>query len=150
IGNDWTRHHYGGEFLIAPVPDVMPAASLVFVRSREGNTVALDPADLGGGDNDKNLIYERLSRVAADAGMARAPTATGRVFFSVWHPELVSLRYSLGLDRHPVQIVVSFEGHLDIERTLLFNVPSVPVFVIAGPKCRERCGGKLNRPGLTV
>jgi len=149
VGSDWTRKHYGGNFLMSPAHDPLPAVSLVFVRSREGNTVAPDPGDLGGGDTDLHLIYEGLSRVTADAVMAGARTAAGRAFFSIWHPDMVSLRYELGLPRHPAQIVVSWDGSLD-PHAQLFNVPSVPVFVIAGPKCRERWGHLLHRPGVTV
>jgi riboflavin biosynthesis pyrimidine reductase len=101
-------------------------------------------------DTDRHLINEGLSRVMAQGVMAGARTATGPAFFSVWHPQLVALRNDLGLPRHPAQIVVSFDGNLDAARTLLFNVPSVPVFVIAGPKCRERCKHMLDRPGLTM
>lgn len=149
LGNEWTQKHYGGDFFMSPPQDPLPTVSLVFVRSREGNTVAPDPSDLGGGDTDKHLIYEGLSRVAVDAVMAGARTAVGRAFFSIWHPDLVALRYDLGLPRHPAQIVVSNDGNLDLQ-ALLFNVPSVDVFVLAGRKCRERCGQLLNRPGLTV
>ena len=131
IGNAWTRQRYGGDFELPPLPDARTAVSLVFVQSRDGNTVAADPSALGGGATDKHLIYEGLSRVAADAVMAGAGSTYRTAFFSVWHPELVSLRYQLGLPRHPAQVVISRQGHLDFE-ALLFNVPDVPVFLIAG------------------
>lgn len=150
FGNDWVRTHYGGDFLVSPLPEALPGVSLAFVQSREGNTVAPTPAELGSGDTDLHLIYEGLSRVAAHGVLAGSRTASGRVLFSVWHPELVALRHHLGLSRHPVQIVVSLDGPLDPQKTLLFNIPSVPVFVIAGPRCRERCGHLLDRPGVTV
>ncbi len=151
IGNGWTREHYGGSFCLLPFPSEVPAVSVVMVRSRNGNTVAPNPADLGGGDTDLHLIYEGLSRVAADGVLAGSATARGRVFFSLWHPELVELRDELGMPRHPAQIVISRSGHLALDRTLLFNVPDVPVFVIAGPECRERCRADFNRrPWLTV
>ena len=52
---------------------------------------------LGGGETDKHLIYEGLSRVAADAVLAGAETIRGGdIVLSVWHPELVRLRASLG------------------------------------------------------
>jgi riboflavin biosynthesis pyrimidine reductase len=149
LGNQWTQRHYGGDFLMSGPHDGLPAVSLVFVRSREGNTVAQSQADLGGGDTDLHLIYEGLSRVSADAVLAGTRTASGRAFYSVWHPELVALRIDLGLPRHPAQIVVSLDGNLD-ERALLFNVASVPVYVIAGPRCRERWASKLERPGVTI
>ena len=149
VGNEWTHSHFGGDFLMSQPDESLPAVSLTFVRSRDGNTVAQNLADLRNGDTDPYLINEGLTRVAADAVLVGARTATGRAFFSVWHPDLVALRQDLGLPRHPVQIVVSFDGNLDVENTLLFNVPSVPVVVIAGPRCRERWR-HLERPGLTV
>lgn len=150
IGNEWVRERYGGDFQMSPLPEVLPGVSLAFVRSREGNTVAPSPSDLGSGDTDLHLLYEGLTRVAADAVLAGSRTATGRVLFSVWHPELVALRHELGLPRHPAQIVLSLDGHLDPHKTLLFNIPTVPVVVIAGPGCLERCGRLLDRPGVTV
>jgi riboflavin biosynthesis pyrimidine reductase len=140
IGNDWSRRFYDGGFTLPPVPDGRPSVSLIFVRSRDGNTGGREPSRLGGGDIDKHLIYEGLSRVGADAVMSGATTVSGQdTFFSVWRQELVDLRASLGLPRHPAQIVASQDGHLDVEGTLLFNVPEVPVIVLAGPGCRERC-----------
>lgn len=152
IGTDWTRRHYGGDFHLFPVPPDRPAVSLVFVQSRDGNTGASNPDDLGGGPTDKHLIYEGLSRVAADAVLAGAATAAGRhVFFSVWHPELVRLRQELGLPRHPAQVILSKDGHLDLDRALVFNVPSVPVFVLAGSECGRRChAGFGSRPWITL
>jgi riboflavin biosynthesis pyrimidine reductase len=129
IGNAWTRTHYGGDFGLSPVPESGTALSLVFVQSRNGNTGGPDPASLGGGATDQHLIYEGLSRVAADAVLAGAGTIHPESFFSVWHPELVAMRRTLGLPRHPVQIVISKEGRVDFD-TLLFNVPEVPVFLI--------------------
>src|SRR5439155_17543969 len=101
---------------------------------------------------DKHVIYEGLSRMAVDAVLAGAATAVGAdVFFSVWHPELVALRHDLGLPRHPAQIVISNDGHVDLENTLLFNVPDVPVFVVAAEKCRRRCETLLSRrPWITI
>jgi riboflavin biosynthesis pyrimidine reductase len=143
---------YDGGFHLVDVPPALPAISLVFVQSRDGNTAIANPADLGGGPTDLHLIYEGLSRVAADGVMAGAATAAGAsVFFSVWHPELVSLRRDLSLPRHPAQIVVSATGRVDLDDSLLFNVPDVPVFVLAGAVCRDRCaGGFARRPWITV
>jgi riboflavin biosynthesis pyrimidine reductase len=144
IGSDWSRKLYDGGFALPPVPAAEPSVSLVFVQSRDGNTGARDPSSLGGGNIDKHLIYEGLSRVAADAVMAGAKTASARQsFFSVWRAELVALRASLRLPRHPVQIVVSNNGSLDVEHSLLFNVPDVPVIVLAGEGCRNQCGAAL-------
>jgi riboflavin biosynthesis pyrimidine reductase len=151
IGNAWTRDHFDDGFWMSPVPRDLPAVSLVFVQSRDGNTAAENPADLGGGDTDLHLIYEGLSRVAADAVLAGATTASGRVLFSVWRPELVALRESLGLPRHPAQIVLTHEGRLDLDGTLLFNVPSVPVFILAEERFPDRVARAVaDRPWITL
>jgi 5-amino-6-(5-phosphoribosylamino)uracil reductase len=148
IGTDWTRRLFDGDFYrVRDVPDGRPLVSLVFVQSRDANTGADDPGTLGGGATDKHLIYEGLSRVDADAVMAGAATARGeRMVFSVWHPELVSLRHSLGHARHPAQIVVTDRGDLPIERGLMFNEPSLAVYVItrspAAPGLRARLAGR--------
>jgi riboflavin biosynthesis pyrimidine reductase len=151
IGNDWTRRHYDGGFhLIQPFAD-RAAISLVFVQSRDGNTGADDPASLGGGATDAHLIYEGLSRVAADAVLSGSKTiADADVFFSVWHPALVDLRCSLNLSRHPAQVVLTSEGRLDLDRSLLFNVPEARVLVITGAEGRARLAiAAARRPWLT-
>jgi hypothetical protein len=93
IGNAWSRRFFDGAFYLStaqPERDV-PSASLVFVQSREGNTVAKDPSALGGGEADKHLIYEGLSRVAADAVLGgHATLRDGDLALSIWHPELVA------------------------------------------------------------
>ena len=138
VGNTWSRTHYGGDFNLYVPPDGATALSLVFVQSKDGNTGAPDPSALGGGPTDTHLIYEGLSRVAADAVLAGAGSVPRRSLFSVWHPELVALRASLGLARHPAQIVVSKQGkELDLA-SLVFNVPDLPVFLIAGDACLSR------------
>lgn len=119
IGNEWSRALFGGPFYRSPPrsPE-FPATSLVFVQSRDGNTGASDPSTLGGGETDKHLIYEGLSRVAVDAVLAGAETIRGGdIVFSTWHPELVRLRESLGLRRHPIQIVATLRG-LSFERPI--------------------------------
>jgi riboflavin biosynthesis pyrimidine reductase len=152
MGNVWTREHYDGDFTLCSAPSTRPAVTLVFVQSREGNTATSRPDTLGGGPTDKHLLYEGLSRVAADAVLAGAATVSGpATFFSVWHPEIVALRQARGLPRHPAQVVISNEGHIDLDRTLLFNVPEVPVYVLAGPGCRARCAaGFAQRPWITI
>lgn len=130
VGNAWSRLHYGGDFsLFQPPKETATALSLVFVQSNDGNTGG-DPSALGGGATDQHLIYEGLSRVAADAVLAGGRSVQSNVLFSVWHPELVALRESFGLPRHPAQVVISKEGRFNFD-ALLFNVPEVPVFVIA-------------------
>jgi riboflavin biosynthesis pyrimidine reductase len=152
LGNDWTRRWFDGDFFLPDSSADLPAISLVFVQTLDGNTAAANPDVLGGGPTDKHLIYEGLSRVASDGVLAGSTTASGsNVFFSTWHPELVKLRASLGLPRHPSQIVVSKNGRIDADRTLLFNVPEVPVYVLAGETCRGRCERDfMKRPWITV
>jgi riboflavin biosynthesis pyrimidine reductase len=146
IGNAWTRAHYGSEFDVLDAPEGQTALSLVFVQSKDRNTGSNDPSALGGGATDTHLIYEGLSRVAADGVLAGAATVHRDAFFSVWHPELVDLRRSLGLPRHPAQIVVSKNGRVDFN-ALLFNVPDLPVFVLAGMECLGRCQAQFaERP----
>lgn len=131
IGNAWSRRLFDGDFHLSPPPDSMRAGcSLVFVQSKDGNTGAKDPSTLGGGETDKHLIYEGLSRVAADAVLAGAETIRGgKMVLSVWHPELVRLRASIGKPRHPIQIVATLRG-MDLEHGLLFNLPDVRVILI--------------------
>jgi riboflavin biosynthesis pyrimidine reductase len=140
--------HYGGEFCLVDQHPERTALSLVFVQSKDGNTGAADPGALGGGATDKHLIYEGLSRVAADGVLAGAGSLHPNAFFSVWHPQLVALRTALGLPRHPAQIVVSKRGSLDLA-ALLFNVPDVPVILLAGDECIARHGSALRlRPWI--
>ena len=131
IGNEWSRHFFGGNFYASPSPDATrPACSLVFVQSRDGNTGASNPFTLGGGETDKHVIYEGLSQVAADAVLSGAETIRGAdIVFSVWHPELVRLRAALGKPRYPIQIVATLRG-LDFDECLLFNVPDIQVLVL--------------------
>ena len=150
IGNDWTRTYFDGDFHVFCPPPEAPAVSLVFVQSRDGNTGAANPSDLGGGPTDKHLIYEGLSRVAADAVLAGASTIGKSVFFTVKHPQMVALRRDLKLPRHPAQIVMSDKGHLDFS-SRLFSNPDVPVFILAGEDCAHRCAMEVQRrPWITI
>jgi riboflavin biosynthesis pyrimidine reductase len=153
IGSAWTMSRFDGPFYVAPVPDgPLPGVSLVFVQSADGNTAADDPADLGGGDIDKHLIYEGLSRVAADAVLAGATTAAApNVFFSLWHPELRALRRTLARARHPAQIVVTGRACFNAEECLIFNVPDAPVFVLGSEiACAAIAEAARTRPWVTV
>jgi riboflavin biosynthesis pyrimidine reductase len=147
-GNSWTRRWFDGDFYRSVGTGAnRPVVSVVFVQSRDGNTVADDPSVLGGGETDKHLIYEGLSRVDADAVMAGATTARGEhTVFSVWHPELVALRRTLGHDRHPAQIVVTDSADLPIEGGLMFGEPTLRVFIVtrssATASLRERAAGR--------
>ena len=154
VGNAFTRPLFDGWFYRSTVADEadVPAVSVVFVQSLEGNTGADDPASLGGGDMDKHLIYEGLSRVDADAVLAGATTSReDDLVFSVWHPELVALRAALGRPRHPVQIVVTGRGDLNVNRALMFNEPSLPAIVLAGTASAPRLRDRLrDRPWVEV
>ena len=152
IGNEWSIERFDGVFYVrlAENPN-RPACSLVFVQSADGNTGAADPESLGGGSVDKHLIYEGLSRVACDAVLAGAHTVRGaRVLFSVWHPELVRLRATLGLPRHPVQIVASTIA-MNLDESLMFNVPEVGVVLLTLERAARSIEDPLRaRPWITV
>lgn len=151
VGNEWSERLFDGPFFMSPPPsNMVPAVSLVFVQSADGSTGAADPSALGGGDTDKHLIYEGLSRVAADAVLAGAETIRGSdLLFSVWHPELVRLRETLGKPRHPIQIVATLRG-LPFDRTLLYNVPDLRVVVMTIPSVAEAMRESLSeRPWIT-
>ena len=150
IGNDWSREYFDGPFYVYHAPPRYPAISLVFVQTRDGNTGASNPEDLGGGPTDKHLIYEGLSRVAADAVMTGAGSAGHSVFFTIHQPELVALRQELGLPRHPAQIVMSHSGNFDLSARL-FTTPDVPVFLLAGDPCIQKVGVEIaKRPWITL
>jgi hypothetical protein len=145
IGNAWSRAMFGGLFYVshAPSPD-LPAANVVFVQSRDGNTVTTDPSSLGGGDADKHLIYEGLSRVAADAVLSGARTIHGgRLVLSIWRPELVALRATMDLPRHPVQIVATLDG-IALDEGIVFNVPELPVILITVERGAEAMRDALD------
>jgi len=150
IGNAWSRDHFGGPFYLFAAPPDRPAISLVFVQTRNGNTGAPNPEDLGGGPTDKHLIYEGLSRVAADGVLAGASSVGHSVFFTVNHPELVALRLELGLPRHPAQMVISNDGRFDLEARM-FTTPDVPVYLLAGDNCITRLSDAIaRRPWITL
>jgi len=131
IGNPWSRAMFDGLFYVSPTaPADVPSTNLVFVQSRDGNTVTADPASFGGGEADKHLIYEGLSRVAADAVLAGTRTIPGgRVVLSTWRPELVALRAAMAMPRHPIQVVATLHG-IALDEGLMFNVPALRVIII--------------------
>src|SRR5689334_18943971 len=137
---------FDGAFHLPAAEDrSLPASTLVFVQSRDGNTGAADPSALGGGEVDLHLIYEGLSRVAADAVLVGATTVQGNdVVFSCWHPEIVALRAAYGLPRHPAQIVATTRG-LPFDRTLLFNLPELRVVLVAPQPQVDQVKGDLAR-----
>jgi riboflavin biosynthesis pyrimidine reductase len=133
IGDEWSRRLFDGDFLRSKSADPgLPSVSLTFVQSRDGNTGADNPSTLGGGETDKHLIYEGLSRVDADGVLAGATTAReDTLVFSVWHPQLVDLRRQCGHTRHPAQIVVTARGDLPFDSALMFTEPELRVFIVA-------------------
>jgi riboflavin biosynthesis pyrimidine reductase len=152
LSTAFTARLLDGPFLQSPAAGALPAINLVFVRSRDGNTVADDPSSLGGGETDKHVIYEGLSRVAADAVLAGSRTVgDGDLLFSVWHPEIVKLRARLGKPRHPAQMIVTGRGALPIETGLIFNVPEVPVIILTGADQASALADRTrSRPWITV
>ena len=153
IGNDWTRAVFDGDFHVRdPGLPGLPAVSLVFVQSREGNTVADDPSTLGGGETDKHLVYEGLSRVTADAVLAGAATARGEeTVFSVWHPQLVALRQACGKPRHPAQVVVTASADLPLDRGLMFTTSELRVLIAAPSRVIESLRARVrDRPWIEV
>ena len=153
IASPWTRTLFDGPFFESPVPDgPMPAVNTVFVQSADGNTGATNPMELGGGMTDKHLIYEGLSSVHADAIITGASTIRGdQTVMALWHPELVALRTSLGLSRYPAQVVATRSGQLDVESSLLYNVPELRVFILTGDEgLRVLKPHTKGRPWITV
>ena len=153
VGDLWTRPLFDGPFLISRSPAAdRPSVGLTLVQSSTGNTEAANPTRLGGGLTDLHLVYEGLTRVAADAVLAGAATARGgNVLFSVWHPRLVELRWRLGKPRHPIQIVASLDGNLNVEDGLLFNVPGAPVIVLTTASGASRLREvTASRPWVTL
>jgi 5-amino-6-(5-phosphoribosylamino)uracil reductase len=151
IRDEWAARLFDGPFYISPPRDPRrPACNLVFVQSADGNTGSRNPTALGGGETDKHLVYEGLSRVAADAVMAGAETIRGgRIVFSVWHPELVRMREALGKPRHPVQVVATLRG-LDLNEGVLFNVPELRVVLVTVEGWAVAMGQSLvTRPWIT-
>ena len=126
-------------------PAGLPSANLVFVQSRDGNTVTTDPSSLGGGEADKHLIYEGLSRVAADAVLAGARRLRGgRIVLSVWRPELVALRAAMGLPRHPIQIVATLQ-RADARRGRCSTCRSCASSSSPSPAARTRCATRSRQ-----
>jgi riboflavin biosynthesis pyrimidine reductase len=151
IGNAWSRSMFGGLFYVSPSSSAdLPTTNLVFVQSRDGNTGSANPSALGGGETDKHLIYEGLSRVAADAVLAGSRTiGSGNLVLSIWRPELVALRAAMDLPRHPTQVVATLEG-LALSETLLFNVPELRVILITVARGADAMrDGLKDRPWIT-
>jgi riboflavin biosynthesis pyrimidine reductase len=150
VATRWSNSTFGGPFYVREADDpALPTCSLVFVRSANGNTVAKDPASLGGGATDYHVIYEGLSRVLADAVLAGAATVRGgTAICSVWHPEMVKLRRTSGLARHATQIVATRDG-VDLDRGILFNTPDLPVIILTeSTAATKMAAGLAVRPWI--
>ena len=108
------------------------------------------PLDPGRRRNRQAPDLRGLSRTAADAVLAGAETIRGgALILSVWHPELVRLRESIGKPRHPVQVVATLQG-LDLEHGLLFNTPAIRVVLITvGSRARLMDEQVATRPWIT-
>lgn len=154
LGNDWTRTLFDGPFYrtAAERNSDLPVVSLVFVQSRDGNTEAPNPSMLGGGPTDKHVVYEGLARVDADAVLSGSRTACAPdLVLSVWHPQLVALRQSLGRSRHPAQVIVSASGNLPFENGLMFQVPDLRVIVVTASRNATAIRHRLRtRPWVEV
>lgn len=148
VGDAWSSSAFDGPFYQSRATGTL-SMGVVFVQSRDGNTGAKNPSSLGGGAVDEHLVYEGLSRAAADAVVVGAGTLHANSFFSVWRPELIELRLSLGLPRHPAQVVLSVDGSPCADDVLLFNLPDVPVFLVTSAAGRDRMSAALeSRPWL--
>jgi riboflavin biosynthesis pyrimidine reductase len=152
IGNEWSRALFDGDFYRSSRKDDIPVTNLVFVESRDGNTGTDDPSTLGGGQTDKYLIYEGLSRVEADAVLAGATTAASDdLVFSIWHPQMVALRLAYGRARHPAQVIVCGRRSPRLETALMFQVPDLPVFLLsASDHVASLSRQTAGRPWITV
>jgi len=122
VGNAWSREYFGGPFYLFAAPADRPAISLVFVQTRDGNTGAPNPENLGGGPTDKHLIYEGLSRVAADAVLAGASSVGHSVFFTIDQPELVALRLETIVKKREAVAAPIVVEHLAIVDTNNFEI----------------------------
>jgi riboflavin biosynthesis pyrimidine reductase len=151
IEHPWTMDYFDGPFWYSgPTEAEWPSMNLVFVQSRDGNTGSDEPSMLGGGETDKHLIYEGLSRVLADAVMTGAHTARGLGPLSVWHPTFIEMRGALGKPRHPAQIIVTSTGAVQVDQ-LMFNVPELTVIVVTTDAGAERLTpAAASRPWLRV
>ena len=122
----------------------------MFVQTRDGNTGASNPADLGGGPTDKYLLYEGLTRVARRRRTRRRGQRRPHVFFTITHPELAALRRDLGLPQHPIQMVISNDGNVDLSSRTL-STPDARAYLLAGAEVRAQAVWRgSRRPWITM
>ncbi len=119
-------HAYGGDFGLT-----RPGLYANFVSSTDGLVALSAAGGLSGrvisGDSEPDRFVMALLRASADAVLIGAGTfqaASG----NLWHAEtvypeaadlFVDLRRQLGLRRHPLLVVVSASGHLDVAQPAL-------------------------------
>ena len=98
IGNAWSRALFDGPFYVSPAAVRRRAGDQSRVRAVARRQHRRDEPVRARRRRDRQASdLRRLSRVAADAVLAGAATIRGGdLVFSVWHPELVALRASLG------------------------------------------------------
>lgn len=154
IGSDWTRGLFDGEFYRSgrSYGDQLPALSLFVGRSRSGHLVAGRELLRRVGETSRHLIHEGLSRVDADAVLGSISATSDRdIVFSVWHPELVALRRTLGLNRHPAQVIVTSSGELPYDDCLLFQESTLRVIVVTTSGVAPALSDRLrDRPWVEV
>ena len=156
FGNAWTRQLFDGDFhrCAGPASPELPAVNLI-VTQADGHTVpttmAVAPVETYG-TTVPHLLHEGLTRVDADAVLGGIGAAsTGDQICSVWHPELVKLRAERGLPRHPVQVLVTNSGHVEFDRCLLFQEPSLRVIVVTRDSLAASVRSRLRtRPWVSV
>jgi hypothetical protein len=68
IGNAWSKRLYDGGFHVTDLPAKLPAISLIFVESREGNTAAAT-----GRDVFFSVRHPELVALRAELGLPRHP-----------------------------------------------------------------------------
>lgn len=153
FGSLWTRTWFDGPFYRSAGPRALELPAVTLVH----DWPATDPHEEGGPGPEadataRHLIHEGLARVDADAvlgglGVVSEPHFVG----SVWHPELVALRETRGLPRHPIQIVVSESGRLPFDGCLLFDEPSLRVIIVTATPSVEALSERLRtRPWVRV
>jgi riboflavin biosynthesis pyrimidine reductase len=153
IGSAWSRALFDGDFYRsagAKSPE-LPAVTLVHDWPPDDPREEGGPGPLGDATT-LHLIHEGLARVDADGvlgglGVVREPDFVA----SVWHPELVALRLSRGLPRHPVQIVVSESGALPFDGCLLFSEPSLRVVIVTAHRSVDAVETRVqDKPWIRV
>ncbi len=138
---------YGGPFYHTKPHADRPSTNLVFVEDINGNTAIDNPGDLGGGETDKHIIYDGLTRAYVQAVIAGVNTLRdASLFLSTWHPSAVDLRVKLRLPRHPVQVLVTESGNFSADHFILQH-PNLDVIFLTGVEGARRL--EQMRAGLT-